>query len=31
MELSGSEIEAKRKDYERKEKIINDLIISLKN
>ena len=31
MELSGSEIEAKRKDYERKEKIINDLIILLKN
>ena len=31
MKLSGSEIEEKRKDYERKEKIINDLIISLKN
>ena len=31
MELSGSESEAKRKEYDRKEKIINDLIISLKN
>ena len=31
MKLSGSKIEEKRKDYERKEKIINDLIISLKN
>ena len=31
MKLNGSEIEEKRKDYERKEKIINDLIISLKN